>query len=92
LGALERIASGELLAAFPVVAIRLRDGREHSQQFSAAGQVLRAVPIAEKAVVADALKRIRKNMQQKDYRRTHGRQDHNTLPACVYLSNERRVF
>ena len=64
LRAAERIDPSELVAAFPVVASRFRDWREHRQQFAAAGQMLGTVTIAEKAVGADALKRIRKNMQQ----------------------------
>ena len=35
----------------------------HSQQFSAAGQVLRTVAIAEKPVMADPLEAIWKDMQ-----------------------------
>ena len=54
----------ELLPSFPVVALRLWDGCGHRQQFAAAAQVLRAITVAKKAIMADALKRIRENMQK----------------------------
>ena len=60
---LQWIVPGKLLPPFPVVAFGGRDWRRHRQQFSTPGQVLRAVAVAEKAVVADALKRVRENMQ-----------------------------
>ena len=60
---LQWIVPGQLLPPFPVVAFRCRDWHGHRQQFSAPGQVLRAVAVAEKTIVADALKRIGKDMQ-----------------------------
>src|SRR4249919_3045128 len=56
---LQWIVPGQLLPPFPVVALRWRYGRRHRQQFPAPGQVLRAVAVAEKTIVADALKRVR---------------------------------
>ena len=60
---LQGIVPGQLLPPFPVVTFRWRNRRRHRQQFAAPGQIRRAVAVAEKAVVADALKRIGKDMQ-----------------------------
>jgi hypothetical protein len=43
---------------------RLRYWQWHSQQFSAPGQVLRAVAVSKEAIMTDALETIRKNMRQ----------------------------
>jgi hypothetical protein len=52
---LQWIMPGKVLPPFPVVAFRCRDWRGHSQEFPTPGQVVRAVAVAEKAIVADAL-------------------------------------
>ena len=60
---LQWIVPGELLPPFPIVVFRCRNRHGHSQEFSAPAQVLRAVAVAKKAIVADALKRVWENMQ-----------------------------
>ena len=60
---LQGIVPGQLLPPFPVVAFRCRDRHGHREEFSASCQVLRTVAVAEEAIVADALKRIGKDMQ-----------------------------
>ncbi len=55
----------QFLIALLIVALVLRNWLWHGQQFSTTGQVLRAVTIAEKPVVADALKAIWQDMHQK---------------------------
>ena len=57
----------------------------HGQQFSAAGQVLRAVAVPEKAIVADALETVRKDMQQEAPQELIGRQRHHFLPLLVFI-------
>ena len=56
--------SGELLPAFPVIPFRWWDRHGHGEQLPAACQISRAMAVAEKAVVADALKTIRQNVKQ----------------------------
>ena len=52
----------ELLAPLAIITAWWRDGRGHGQQFPAAGQAFRAVAVTEETVVADALKRVREDM------------------------------
>ena len=54
----------QFLIALLIVAWVLRNWLRHGQEFSTTGQVLRAVTIAEKPVVADALKAIWQDMHQ----------------------------
>ena len=64
IGASQRVMSGELLRPFSVIPFRWWDWHGHGEQFPAADQISRAVPVAEKAVRADALKTIRENVKQ----------------------------
>ena len=82
---LQWIVPGELLPPFPVVTCRLRDWHGHNQQFPAPVQVLRAVAVAEKAIVADALKRIRENMQQEAPQELVSRHGHHLVPLLVFV-------
>jgi hypothetical protein len=54
----QQVVSRQLLVTLPIVLLRLRNQRRHAQQFPAAGEVFRTVPVAEKTIVADALETV----------------------------------
>ena len=60
----QRVVPSELLRPFSVIPFRWWDWHGHGEQFPTTDQISRAVPIAEKAVGADALKTIRENVKQ----------------------------
>jgi len=75
----------ELLAPLAIITAWWRDGRGHGQQFPAAGQAFRAVAVTEETVVADALKRVREDMQQEAPQELVGRQGHHFLLVLVFI-------
>jgi hypothetical protein len=58
---------------------------ERAVQFPASGQAFRAVAVSEETVVADALKRVRENMQQEAPQELIGRQGHHFLLVLVLI-------
>ena len=81
----QQIAATQFLIALLIVALELQNWLRHSQQFSTMGQVLRAVAIGEKPVVADALKIIWKHMQQETPQELIGGQRHQLLLVLVLV-------
>ena len=79
----------QFLIALLIVALVLRNWLRHGQQFSTAGQVLRAVTIAEKPVVADALEAIWQDMHQEAPQELISGQGHQLLLVLMLVVEEK---
>jgi len=74
------------LEVFPIIAARFRNGNRNGEQFPATAQVLGAMPIPQEAVVADAVKTIRENIEQE--RRRNSSAD-KVITLCCWRSGSK---
>ena len=81
----QRIVTVELLATLSIVPTRLWNWLRHGQQFSATGQILGTVAIAEKPVMADALEAVWKDVHQKAPQEFIRGQSHHFLLVLVLI-------
>jgi len=81
----QQIVATQFFVAFSIVAARLWNGLWHGQKFSATGEILNPMAIAEKPVVSDALEAVWKDMHQKTPQEFVGGQRHHFLPPFVLI-------
>ncbi len=77
---------GELLVTIAVLlrSLALRWlGNRHAEQIAAMGKLLFAIPIAKETVIADPMKALGQDMQQKTADEFAGRDGHDLLPIAV---------
>jgi hypothetical protein len=85
LRALQQILSSELPVALAIILWWCCHRSRNTEKFSAAGQVLRTVSVAEETIVANSLEALWEYMQQKPPQKLVGRQGHQLLPVLIFV-------
>src|SRR6516225_11888985 len=84
--ALPQAMPGKILAAVAIVLfgrVDRRLGNRHAEQVAAVGKLLRAMAIAEEAVIADAMEARGQDVKQEAADELIGRDGHDLLPIAV---------